>query len=67
MEKPERPNVSSRVNPSGKTKYRLDYRDPITGKRIRSIVGFVKRDAEKKADKVYHEMMAKYVGDLKVQ
>jgi integrase len=63
MEKPERPNVSSRINPSGDRIYRLDYKNPLTGKRVRSVVGSVKKDAEKKADQLYREMMAKYVGE----
>ncbi len=63
MEKPERPNVSSRINPGGDRVYRLDYKNPLTGKRVRSVVGSIKRDAEKKADQIYQEMMAKYVGE----
>ena len=63
MKKPERPNVNFRINPSGKRVYRLDYREPFTEKRIRKVVGFIKRDAEKKADQVYQEMMAMYVGE----
>jgi len=63
MIKPERPNVRSRINPSGKRVYFIDYIDPNTGKRQRYVVGMVKRDAEKKADQAYRDMMAKYVGD----
>ncbi len=63
MEKPERPNVRSRINPKGKKVYFLDYVDPSTGKRKRSVIGPVKRDTEKKADQLYREMMAEYVGD----
>ena len=65
MEKPERPNVRSRINPSGKKAYFLDYFDPSTGERIRLVVGAVKRDAEKKADQAYREMKANYVGETK--
>ena len=63
MQKPNPPNIRTRINPSGKKVYFIDYTDPHSGKRIRETIGSRKSDAEKRKLQIYNNLMAVYLGE----
>lgn len=63
MKKPELPNVRERKNQGEKSIYFIDYWDPFQEKRIRETVGTRRIDARKRADQIYQQLMARYLGE----
>jgi len=66
MLKPELPKVidlSKREGWKGKSKYRLDYTDPHTGKRVRRPAFTVQQDALQFASNLYNKWKAEYLDD----
>ena len=63
MKKPRLPAVSKRKNPSGKIAYRVNYFDPWENRRFQEVVGTRKADAQKLAQHIFEEMMARFHGE----